>query len=108
MRSFIVFTGNGPILLLTTYPDIADRRLVTKLGQMGIDRFLAYEAPLERVRQVYGVPYEVLADDLEGREDVRVLDFNGHHIFTSFSLVDLGEPYVCSGSSGAGGGTEGR
>lgn len=97
MRSFIVFTGSGPILLLTTFPDISDRRLGEKLAQMGIGRFLAYEAPLERVRQVYGVPFEVLADDLEGREDVRVLDFNGHHIFSAFSLVDLGEPFVCAG-----------
>lgn len=97
MRSFIVFTGNGPILLLTTFPDISDRRLVDRLAQMGIGRFLAYEAPLERVRQVYGVPYEVLASDLEDREDVRVLDFNGHHIFGAFSLTDLGEPFVCTG-----------
>ena len=35
---------------------------------------------------------EVIATDLESTEDMRVLDFNGHHIFSRFSLTELGEP----------------
>jgi len=34
----------------------------------------------------------VIAADLAGQEDLRVLDFNGHHIFASFHLSELGEP----------------
>jgi hypothetical protein len=98
-----VFSGNGPILVVTTYPDISDPRVIDKLAHMGIERFLGYEAPLARVREVYGVPYEILAADLDGREDVRVLDFNGHHIFSCFSLEQLGAPFVSSGRAGTGG-----
>ena len=92
MKAYIIFSGTGPILILTTHDDIVDPRLVDKLRHKGIVKFLAYEVPVETVRRIYGGPFEVIAADLEQHEDVRVLDFNGHHIFSRFSLKDLGEP----------------
>lgn len=91
MKSFLIVTGSGPILILTTYSGVTDPRLLEKLAHKGIAKFLAYEVPLERTRALYGVPFEVIAADLAGREDVRVLDFNGHHIFANFRLSELGE-----------------
>jgi len=35
------------------------------------------------------------AADLERTEDLRVLDFNGHHIFNRFSFSELGDPIMC-------------
>lgn len=92
MRAYLVFTGTGPILILTTYSSVIDERLVEKLRHKGIEKFIAYEVSVERTRQLYGVPFEVIARDLVGCEDVRVLDFNGHHIFANFRLAELGEP----------------
>lgn len=92
MRSFLIFTGSGPVLILTTFPEVDDPRLVGKLRHKGIQKFIAYEVPLERVRSLYGVPFQVIAADLAASEDVRVLDFNGHHIFANFRLSELGEP----------------
>jgi len=91
VHAYLIFTGSGPILILTTYPDVVDPRLVAKLQHKGIAKFIAYEVPLERTRKLYGVPFEVIAADLAGSEDVRVLDFNGHHIFANFHLSELGE-----------------
>jgi hypothetical protein len=99
MRAYIVFSGTGPILLLTTYPALTDDRLVHKLSQKGITKFIAYEVSVDRVRAVYGVPFEVIAADLESTEDCRVLDFNGHHIFARFSFSDFGEPITCGDSA---------
>ena len=92
MKAYIVFSGTGPILILTTYSDLIDERLVKKLGHKGIVKFIAYEVPIKTVRRIYGVPFEVIAADLETTEDLRVLDFNGHHIFSRFSLAELGDP----------------
>jgi hypothetical protein len=92
MRAYLIFTGSGPILILTTYPSVTDPRLAEKLAHKGIAKFIAYEVPLERTRALYGVPFEVIVADLAGAEDVRVLDFNGHHIFSNFHLTELGEP----------------
>lgn len=92
MRAYLIFTGSGPILILTTHGSVTEERLVAKLKHKGIAKFIAYEVPVERVRRIYGVPFEVIAADLAGQEDLRVLDFNGHHIFASFRLSELGEP----------------
>ena len=91
MRAYLIFTGSGPILVLTTFPAVTDPRLVAKLQHKGISKFIAYEVPLDRTRTLYGVPFQVVAADLTGVEDVRVLDFNGHHIFANFRLSELGE-----------------
>jgi len=91
MKAYIVFSGTGPILILTTYPELEDPRLVEKLKHKGIVKFIAYEVPVATVKKIYGVPFSVIAADLETTEDLRVLDFNGHHIFHRFSLAQLGE-----------------
>jgi hypothetical protein len=95
MRAYIVFSGTGPILVLTTYASVDDGRLLEKLTHKGITKFIAYEVPVDRVQAIYGVPFEVIAADLEHSEDLRVLDFNGHHIFSRFSFTDLGDPIKC-------------
>ena len=92
MRAYIVFSGTGPILILTTYPELIDPRLVDKLRHKGILKFIAYEVAVGEVRRIYGAPFDVIAADLERSEDLRVLDFNGHHIFSSFSFAHLGAP----------------
>ncbi len=92
MRAYIVFSGTGPILILTTYSSVTDPHLVEKMAHKGISKFIAHEVPVDRVRAVYGVPYEVVVADLEHAQDMRILDFNGHHIFSCFPFSELGEP----------------
>lgn len=58
MRAYVVFSGTGPILLLTTFPALTDERLVRKLAQKGIVKFIGYEVSVDRARAVYGVPFE--------------------------------------------------
>ena len=96
-KAFLIFTGSGPILLLCTYPSVTDERLIEKLRFKGIDRFLAYEVDLMAVQQRYPQTFEGVSADLEGVEDIRVLDFNGHQIMANFSLEELGEPVKFSG-----------
>lgn len=91
-RAYLIFTGTGPIVALSTYPELTDERLLDKLKFKGIDKFIAYEVELEAVRQRYSHSYDSIASDLREAEDLRVLDFNGHQIMANFSLQDLGEP----------------
>ncbi len=96
-RAYLIFTGTGPILVLSTYPKLTDARLVDKLRYKGIDKFIAYEVDLEAVRQRYPQAFDNIAQDLEGAEDIRVLDFNGHQIMANFSLDELGDPIKFGG-----------
>ena len=97
MRAYLIFTGSGPILVLSTYPRLTDERLVDKLRYKGIDKFLAYEVDLDAVRARYEHSFTNVARDLEKEEDIRVLDFNGHQIIANFSLDSLGEPIKFEG-----------
>jgi len=97
VRSYLIFTGTGPILVLSTYPYLSDPRLVEKLRYKGIVKFIAYEVALAAVKERYAHAYESVASDLAAVEDLRVLDFNGHQIMTNFSLAELGEPIKFEG-----------
>lgn len=93
VRAYLLFTGSGPILALSTYAELTDRRLIDKLRTKGIDKLIAYEVGVEVVRDRYPQSYERVAADLaDGEPDLRVLDFNGHQIMANFSLAELGEP----------------
>jgi len=92
IRSFLIFTGTGPILVLSTYPSLDDQRLIEKLRYKGISKFIAYEIALDAVRARYGQAFDSIAPDLDSEVDIRVLDFNGHQIMANFSLAELGEP----------------
>jgi hypothetical protein len=97
MRSYLIFTGTGPILVLSTYPKLTDDRLLDKLRYKGIDKFIAYPVDLDVVESVYPQSFGQSKKDLEGLEDIRVLDFNGHQIMANFSLDALGDPIKFGG-----------
>lgn len=94
MKAGIYFTGTGPILILTTYDALDDSRLIEKLLSKGIKKFIAYEVSEEMVKEKYGMQYKVILGDLHQTNDLRVLDYDGHHVFYNFSFEDLGEPMV--------------
>ena len=92
MKAGIYFSGTGPILILTTYDSLADPKLVEKLSTKGIKKFIAYEVSDEKVKERYGMQYNVIMGDLHQTDDLRVLDYDGHHIFNNFSIKELGDP----------------
>jgi len=91
-RAYLIFTGSGPILALSSYPKLTDERLVEKLRYKGIEKFIAYQVDLAAVEQRYAHSFDKVSGDLLDVEDVRVLDFNGHQIMANFSLDELGDP----------------
>lgn len=97
MRSYLIFTGSGPILVVSTYPKLTDERLLQKLRYKGIVRFIAYEVDLDAVARIYGESYDAVVNDLATGEDLRVLDFNGHQIMANLSLDALGDPIKFGG-----------
>jgi hypothetical protein len=92
MKAGVFFTGTGPILILTTYESLNDPKLVEKLAQKGIKKYIAYNVPEDLVKEQYGGHFNVILGDLKQNDDLRVLDYDGHHVFYSFSLKELGEP----------------
>ena len=92
MKAGIFFTGSGPLLILTSYDSLTNPDLVRKLHTKGIKKFLAFEVSEGTVRDQYGIHYELTLSDLKQEDDLRVLDYDGHHIFNHFSLKQLRDP----------------
>ncbi|HSL94426.1 MAG TPA: hypothetical protein VLA35_00690 [Thermoleophilia bacterium] len=94
MRGVLVFSGTGPLLILSSYPTVDHPELVAKLRAKGLRKFIAYEIPIDRCKDLYGSTYRDIVADLETSDDMRVLDFDGHRIFLNFSLRELGAAFV--------------
>jgi len=98
MKAALVFTGSGPILILTSFDSLEHPILTEKLGARGISRYIAYEVSVEKVKTVYGTRFSIILGDLSQTDDLRVMDIDGHHVFNSFSFEELGPPiYYPSG-----------
>jgi hypothetical protein len=93
MKAGIIFTGTGPILILTSYESFSEPKLIEKLANKGITKFIASELPLDLVQKKYGNHYKVVLGDLKQTDDLRVLDYNGYNVFHSFSFKEMGKPY---------------
>ncbi len=94
MKAALIFTGSGPIVVLTTHESLTDPDLVARLAAKGIRKFLAYEVPAEMVQARYKAHYDHVLEDIKQEDDLRVVDENGHRILAAFSLRELGAPIV--------------
>jgi hypothetical protein len=92
MKVGIYFTGTGPILILTTYDSLVDSEIIKKLSAKGIKKFIAYEVPEKRVKELYSTYYTMILGDLRPEDDFRVLDYDGHKVFYNFAFDDFSEP----------------
>jgi len=92
MKAGIFFTGSGPLLILTSYDSLSEPRLLEKLQAKGIKKYIAYEVPVDLVKEKYGAHYDVVINDLKQEDDLRVMDYDGHHVFYTFSFKTLGQP----------------
>ena len=93
MKAGIIFTGSGPLVILTSYNSFTDPGLVEKLQAKGVRKYLGFELPLDLCQQRYGQHYPVVLQDLRQTDDMRVLDFDGHHIFLTFSFSEFGQEF---------------
>ncbi len=98
MKAGICFSGTGPVLFLTTYDSFLHPELINKLAAKGIKKFIVYEVSIDLVQEKYGKHFDVIMGDLRQESDLRVLDYDGHHVFYQFALNELGQPVIYDGA----------
>ena len=102
MKTFMVFTGAGPLVILTSYPSMTDPGLIAKLATKGIDKFMAFELDFEMARQRYGGHFAAVEHDVRESDDLRILDYNGQRAFQLFRFDELSKPiFHEAGETGA-------
>jgi hypothetical protein len=92
MKVFMLMTGSGPLMIMTSFSAIEDEHLLEKLRIKGIEKFIAFEVPYDLAMQRYGGHFSVVANDLRESDDLRVLDYNGERAFKLFTFAELGDP----------------
>jgi len=92
MNCFMLFSGSGPLVILTSHASVTDPALLEKLKAKGIEKFLAFEVPVELARDRYGAHFMIVERDLDEKDDLRILDYDGQRAFRRFRFSELGEP----------------
>lgn len=89
MKAGVIFSESGPILIMTTHDRLDEPALASRLGQKGIHKYIAYEVPVETVRERYGQHFNVIMGDRSQTDELRVVDEEGHRVFYNFNLGEL-------------------
>lgn len=92
MKAALVFSGTGPIVILTSHGGLEDPKLLERLGVKGINKFIAYPIDIEILKSKYGVHFDIVCRDLHETDDLRVLDFDGRRAMELLPFKVLGEP----------------
>lgn len=92
MKAAILFTGNGPLAILTAHGSLNDPDLLARLYRKGVSKFMAFEVPVDTVRDRYGHHFTVVVEDNKQDDELRVLDNDGGRIFDKFPFAEFGAP----------------
>lgn len=92
VKAMLLLTGGGPMVILTSSSSPTAPSLLSELHSKGIDKFIAYDIPIELVKKRYGSHFDAAAHDVHETDRLRVLDFNGDRAFKLFSFEELGPP----------------
>ena len=94
MKAAMLFSGSGPIVILTSYDSVEHPQLLKRLAAKGISKFIGFEIDAEYVRSKYGSHFDVVCENLHETDDLRVLDFDGSHAMKLIPFSELGEPIM--------------
>ena len=92
MKAAIIFSGTGPIVILTSHDGLEDPKLLERLAVKGINKFIAYPIEIDILKQKYGVHFDIVCQDLHETDDLRVLDFDGRRAMDLLPFSVLGQP----------------
>ena len=90
MKIFMLYTGSGPMVIMTSYRTVEAPGLLEKLTSKGIVKFIAHEIPVELAKKRYGAHFDMVRRNLDESDDLRVLDYNGERVFRLFRFDELG------------------
>jgi len=97
MNAALIFSGGGPLLILTSHEGLEDPVLLERLARKGIRKFVGFPVPIELVREKYGAHFDIVCGDLDETDDLRVVDFDGRRSMELLSFGALGEPVYHEG-----------
>ena len=68
--------------------------MLAKYKAHGIDKFIAYEVPLDMAKERYGGHFNAVMNDWLETDDLRVIDFDGQRILRLFKFSEYGPEFM--------------
>jgi len=93
LKTFLLFSGSGTIVVLSPSEDIENQRFLEKLATKGIYKFIAYEIPSVLAQERYGHHFDCAAHDVSQTKQLQVLDYNGERAMRLFRFDELGAEF---------------
>jgi hypothetical protein len=95
MKAYFLWTVIGPQIILTSCdlekePDclVQTGRAVDTLAR----KAMAYEVPLDKIKQRYGEHFEIVINDPAQTDQLRILDSEGERVLNNIRFAELGKP----------------
>jgi len=92
MNAALIFSGSGPLVILTSHDGLEDPALLDRLERKGIRKFIGFPIPESLAREKYGTHFDIVCRDLHETDDLRVLDFDGGRALELLPFAALGDP----------------
>src|SRR6476620_10730196 len=96
MKSLLLLTASGPLLILTSHESLHDQKLLEELKHKGIGKFVAFEVSLSLAGERYGGHFQAVESNLYETDDLRVLETAGGS-FSSFVSMNSVHPFFKNG-----------
>jgi hypothetical protein len=93
LKSYLLLTATGAVLVMTRDDVNANPDLLKKLAVGSLNKFIAYEVPLDAVKNTYQAHFEHVLNDPRASGEFVVIDDDGQQIFENIDLKDLGRPF---------------
>ena len=94
LKSYLVMRATGGVLILTDHDLAKEPGALKKLAEGGLEKFIAFEVPLEQVKTNYSAHYEHVLKEPKQISEFITLDDDAREIFENISLKGLGAPLI--------------
>jgi hypothetical protein len=88
LKFFTILISDKLVITLVD-KSIDDPNLVEKIAIKGIKNYIAFEIQEDLVKEKYGKHFNVILGDLKQEDDLRVLDYDGHHCLKKEGNMDF-------------------
>ncbi len=95
MKAYFLWTVIGPQIILTSYDlekDGVDALQSSRAIDSLANKVMAYEVPLDTIKERYGEHFEIVMKDPKQTDVLRVLDSDGERVLGNIHFNELGAP----------------
>lgn len=95
LKAYFLWTVFGPQIILTTCDLTKAPGCLSQNGRivdLWTNKFMAYELPLDAIKERYGTHYDVVVQDPDQKDELRILDSDGHRVLQNIRFKEFGQP----------------